>query len=71
MSEASYSIPRHPDHAATVRQQGLAGAYVVCQAVCPCGYVGQVHSGWAGQVSGIDARRRAEQDAAAHRRGMG
>lgn len=71
MSEASYSMPHPMDHESTVRQVGMVGAYIVCQAVCPCGYAGQVHSGWAGRDSGIDARQRAERDARAHRRGMG
>jgi hypothetical protein len=71
MSEATYSTPWHPDHTATVRQYGLGGGYIVCQSVCPCGLVGQVHSGQAGRDSGTEARRRAEQDAVAHRRGMG
>jgi hypothetical protein len=71
MSEATYSMPRHPDHAATVRQVGLGGDFIAAQAVCPCGWTGPAYSGQVGWDSGKAARNHAEQDAAAHRRGNG
>ena len=71
MSEATYSIPRHPDHDATVRQHGWGGQFFAVQSVCPCLWVGQIHVGMVGEESGRDARLRAERDAAAHRRSNG
>jgi len=71
VSEATYSIPRHPDHTATVRQVGMRANFAIFQAVCPCFWTGQAYGGRLAWPSGTDARNRAERDAAAHRRSNG